>query len=107
MSCFIGNMNEKITLLQQVETTDATNGSVTSTYTTLATVWAERVVESAKESVIRDKMTLDTTITLKIRYRTDLSSNYRVTYRSEQYRIVSIKELERKTSMELKIAILD
>ena len=107
MSCNVGAMNEKIILLTQVSTTDATNGSFTNTWTTLATVWAERLMDSSKESVIKDKMTLDSHIRLKIRYRTDFGSNDRVTYRSENYKIIKINELERKTSMEITISILD
>jgi len=107
MSGQVGAMNERIILLQQVATISTTDGSSTSTYPTLDTVWAERVLESSKESMVSDKLTLDTHIKLRIWFRTDIKPNYRVTYREENYRIIAIKELERKVDMELTIAILD
>ena len=103
----VGRMNEKIILLTEVSTRNTTDGSYTNTWTTLASVWAERVGEETSENVIKNKMTLETTIRLRIRYRKDIEPNYRVTYRSENYRIIGIKETDRKFYMELKIAILN
>jgi len=107
MSCNVGNMNEKILILKEVSTRSAVNGSWTNTWTTLVTIWAARLEESSKESILKDKMTLDTNIRFQIRYRTDIKPNYRVRYRSEDYRIIGIKETERKTLQEITISILD
>ncbi len=102
----VGNMNEKIILLKELSSQSATDGSFTNSWTEVATVWAEKINIKAREDVIKDKMTLETSIGFKIRYRNDIKPNYRVNYRNEVYRIISIKEIERKFYMELEIAIL-
>ena len=102
----VGNMNEKIILLKELSSQSATDGSFTNSWTEVATVWAEKINIKAREDVIKDKMTLETSIDFKIRYRNDIKPNYRVNYRNEVYRIISIKEIERKFYMELEIAIL-
>ncbi len=77
-------------------------GTVTDTWTDVATLRAERVENDAAE-VIRDntREADETTITFRTRFATVLQSD-RLIFETKPFDIISVKEIGRKRGLEIK-----
>ena len=91
----IGKMRFEIQLQKPTNTRD-TGGGLTEAWTTLSNLWADikpvRGTESYRQGQVQEK----TTHTVTIRYRSDIGTNYRIVYDSDNYNIKNIENVDNR-----------
>lgn len=104
----IGRMDERITFQQEVIGENVSNEDEQTGWQDIATaptVWAnvEPIAGSrpGNEEFRADKLTAFETLTFEIRYRSDLSTKYRIYYQGKRYDIVAITEVGRKNRLKI------
>lgn len=101
----IGQLDERVDIEQGVEAASST-GEITTTWSKLITVWSDVRLFSALEAWENDEHQAKVTHKFVIRYRDDVYTlagyKMRVKYRGQYYNIDSIKELGRRTGLELR-----
>lgn len=85
----IGDLNKRVTIQYETKTADGM-GSFTVSWTDLKTVWAAIWPVSANEQVQGMKETMTITHRIRIRYRSDVLSSYRIQFGSRYFNIVSM-----------------
>ena len=98
-----GKLDRRITLQRATVTYDALNNPV-QTWATLVTVWASKSEISDSERVAAKEVGAEATKRFQIRYSTDvddLNPKDRLTYNSETYQILGVKELGRREGFEI------
>ena len=96
----IGKMDRRVTLERAMKV--KRNGEVVSTWTTLATVWAEIIQQSASEFFTGYGEAETGTVIFRIRYRPEITTEDRVTYDGTVYNLKEITELGRRDALELR-----
>jgi SPP1 family predicted phage head-tail adaptor len=91
----IGELYRRITISNPTETADAFGGKAI-TWSTLATCWSEADPTIGQEGTEAEKITATGFMDFKIRYRTGIDQKSRITYNSEYYDIIEIKEVGRR-----------
>jgi len=94
-----GRMDRKITI-EKVTETRSSSGQVTKTWSTFASVWAEKIDSGSREFFNRGAVA-ETATVFKIYYLNGLTQKHRVKYNNEYYDIKSIKELGRREGHEI------
>lgn len=86
-----GRLNRRITILQSGSTRESTFRTDTKGWVPLATVWAEvqDMLPSRGDRLAEGVDIARKPCRVRIRYRTDVTSDMRLRIRSEEYRIVS------------------
>lgn len=80
----IGELRERVTFQRRTEAVDSA-GSVSLTWATAATVWARMEPVSASRPMVAERPEPRARWRLTIRYRSDLTSVDRVTWRSRTF----------------------
>lgn len=94
-----GKLDRRITIQTKTETRGAAGG-VTTTWGTLAEVWAEKVSTSGREFRAAQGRHLQVQLVLRIRYYSGLSENtHQILFESRSYNIVGIEEEGRREGM--------
>ena len=88
-------MRHQVKLQSPSHTTD-TGGGAAKTYTTLALLWANIKPVSNKEGVRQGKVQETQTHHITIRFRSDIGTNYRIRYDSDNYNIKFIKNIDNR-----------
>jgi SPP1 family predicted phage head-tail adaptor len=97
----IGKLRHRVIFKEATETTDG-QGGVTSTWSTVATVWAEIRPILGIERYFRGGTAPNITHLIKVRYRSDLSMNQRIYYGTRTFYIRGMRNLtERDKFLEL------
>lgn len=90
----IGDLNSKITIETAVLATDSTTGERTTTWQTLAIVWATVTYPSAEFSASENnsagRLTAYTPVNFTIYYRTDITVKQRILWGGSYYAITRI-----------------
>lgn len=87
-----GKLNRRIVLQSRSYSKDATGAGV-ETWATLATVWAELLTQSQRESLVADADRNTDDSTFRIRWRSGLTSEgLRVSYGGRYYNVTGITE---------------
>ncbi len=89
-----GRMNRRITIEQRTDGEDAW-GQPLTTWTTVATVWADVRAASgsaAAERIAADRETSVAGYSMRIRWRTDITAGMRVSIGGTRYAIVDVIE---------------
>lgn len=84
-----GQLNARVTVQQQSTTPDAL-GQPTIAWTDLTTVWANIRHSSGVESIKADALTAVTRASIRVRYRTDVTTGMRAVAGSYTYNIVAV-----------------
>lgn len=84
-----GRMNRRCTIQQQSVTQDAL-GQQVNTWTDVATVWADIRLTSGLEAIKSDVQTSTTKASVRIRYRSGLTSGMRVVHNLVNYQINAV-----------------
>jgi len=84
----IGKLDQVITL--QSPSVTNVSGSVTETYSTVATVWGHVITKHGQEAMESARVNAKETIRLMIRYRTDVTNKWRVSWLDQNYNIVNV-----------------
>jgi len=85
----IGRLNKRITVQYPTETADNVGG-FTTTWNDLATIWAAIWPTSARELIQSMSNVMEITHRIRIRYRDDILHNYRISFGTRYFNIVSI-----------------
>ena len=88
----IGSMRNKIVIQTLGGATDSGGGQATS-YSTLATVWAEVINNSGQENMCGDQVRTTDSYTFTIRYLSSVTTKHRISYNSLTFNIQSIRSL--------------
>lgn len=97
-------MDKRVTFEQPIYSTDASNQHKIDGWEDIdenATVWANVEYKSGSEDFESDQLVSVKTATIKVRYRTDLKTDYRVVVDSEYFNIHSILEIGRKRFLKI------
>lgn len=99
----IGSLDRRIIIKQVTRVTD-TFGEPIETFTTLTTIWAERIDNRGLtgESYEADQLTAVRRVDWKVRYLSTIREDMLLNYDNEDYIIREITELGRKWGMILK-----
>ena len=84
-----GDLRRRVTLEQPATTADGMGG-VSTTWTTLATVWAAVAPKGGTEKLHADQLTSTITYDVTIRYRKDVDASMRVGYEGRTLRILGV-----------------
>ena len=93
-----GKLRHRIDLKSPTETNDG-KGGVTTTWTTDATVWAERYDLKGPEQIQSMQLATPITAKFRIRYRSDVQATWRIVHGDTTYRIVSAPVADARNSM--------
>jgi SPP1 family predicted phage head-tail adaptor len=85
----IGDLNKRITLMYQTKVPDGAGG-FTTTWTTAAEIYAAIWPVSAKETIEAAQATMTITHRIRIRYRANIKSSWRIKFANRYFNIVSI-----------------
>ncbi len=96
-----GRLDRTVTLQRLTESVNAA-GSVSATWTTLATVRAELVSNTLTETGYAFGEAANDALAFRIRYRPDLTTRDRLAYEGRAYDLVGIVELGRRRALELR-----
>lgn len=83
-----GGLDQRITL--QSQSTANVGGEVTKSYTTQATVWGLVISQKGDESFESARMNSRQIIKVKIRYRSDVETTWRVQWMGQSYSVLSV-----------------
>lgn len=104
----IGRMDERITFQQEIIGANVSNEDVQTGWQdigSMPTVWAnvEPIAGSrpGNEEYRADKLTAFETLVFEIRYRSDLTTELRISYNGKYYDIVAITEVGRKNRLRI------
>lgn len=101
-----GQLNRKITLLKPTETRSAA-GALKTSYSTLATVWANVSLRHGDVKT-EDEISRNEQIGyFVIRYRSGITRDHRITYKGDTYKIRSIREEGINNYLEIKAEYID
>lgn len=89
-----GQLDDRITI--QTLTQTNTEGSLSESYATLATVWAQIMSAKGSEALQAAQVRANRVIRVKIRYRSDVGVKDRVVWMSENYNVVDVDRSARR-----------
>jgi len=92
---YAGRLNRRVTIKSRTETSDS-QGGYTTTWSTLASVWAEIVPISAREAFHRQGLQPGTTHRFKIRYRSDVDTTQQIYLGDRVFYIRGIQNLDER-----------
>ena len=84
-----GFLKQRVTVLTQTATQDEL-GQPTTGWTTYATIWANIKVEKGMEHIRANADTAVNKVSIRVRYRTDLTAAMRVQHGTTVYQIKSV-----------------
>lgn len=94
----IGDLNKRVALQSPTLTADGMGGN-TVAWGTEAQVWAAIWPTSAREQIEGGQQTMTVSHRMRIRYRSDVASDWRVKYGDRYFSIVSIINPNEKNAM--------
>ena len=94
-------LDRRVTLQQPVITRDADFGAELRTWADVATVWARISEDTASEAVQAEERVLTRLISVRMRYRADISTTWRLIYGARLFRIDGSLEVGRRRFMDI------
>ena len=89
-----GKLDQRIILQSLTETSE--QGSLIPTYTTEDTVWAEVITERGTEAFQAARINARATIRVRIRYREDVTTKWRIDWEGQKYNITAVDRSMRR-----------
>ncbi len=80
---------------------DADFGSESVAWNIVATVWAKVIERAAGENVQAEQRVMTRQVTIRIRYRPDVQTTWRVVYGARRFQISGILEMGRRQYLHL------
>ena len=90
-----GNLRQRVTIKQKTATQDA-YGDEVITWVSWATVWAAVEPLTGREFLAARQVTAEVTTRIRIRYRSGILPEWRVTFGTKNYDIHSILHIEER-----------
>ena len=91
----IGKLNRRVSIQEETRVADGAGG-FTRTWATIATVWGKLTPKSGSEALIALQQTNTQLFSLKIRYRTGITTAKRVLISGEAYNIRNSFNVDQK-----------
>ncbi len=88
-----GVLRERLVLEAPVESDDEAGGVVRS-YADVATLWAQVMPVSMRESVIADRALARVSHRVRLRWRDDVTTRHRLRLGARRFRILALREAE-------------
>lgn len=85
-----GRLRHKVALQEQTMTQDPVTGAPTTTWVTVAEVWAEVAPLSAREFLAANAEQSEVTGKIVLRYRDDVNAAWRVVFREKWFSIKGV-----------------
>lgn len=95
-----GQLDRRITIEQETETVSP-SGGVVVTWATVATVWAAKMDVRPRERYAAATDLATETTTFRIRWRSGITPEMRITYDGKVYNIEGIAEVGRRIALDL------
>lgn len=95
----IAKFDRRITIQYPDGSVNADTGEPSGTFTTLASVWANRMSKKGSDRLLGEQTVSVGDEVFKIRYRDDVTEKMRVVFKSRNYEIKSVHEVGRNESM--------
>lgn len=95
-----GKLRHRITILQPDSEQDSDTGEMETVYTELDTVWASWEPLSVKDFIASQSIQNNISVRSMIRYRNDISPNFRVRKNSVDYDIVGPPLPDKESGLE-------
>ena len=96
----IGELDRRIDLYNPTETV-SDSGEPGRSFTLYKQTWAKVEATTGSENVTGDKITVTAEMSFVVRYDSGITELTRITYRSVDYNITHIEEIDRKVLMRL------
>lgn len=93
-----GQLDRRI-IIEQNSQTIASDGSLTDSWSTFATVWARKITTTKKEIFDQFQRIAEKHITWEIRHRSDVTVKMRINAEGEIFDIVGVQEIGRKKGL--------
>lgn len=90
----IGKLDQQV-ILQSLSETNSV-GELTQSWTTVGTVWAHVLTERGQEALEAARINARQMIRVQIRYRTDITTKWRVQWGGQNYSVKSIDRSMRR-----------
>lgn len=81
-----GKLDQRVTLQSLAETNNS--GQLQQVYSDVATVWAEVIARKADEAFEAARTNARRTIRVRIRYRADVTTKWRLVWQGQAYNII-------------------
>jgi SPP1 family predicted phage head-tail adaptor len=85
----IGKLDQRV-VLQSLGASSNDFGEVIKSYTTVATVWGHVISQKGSESFEAARTESTRTIKIKIRYRSDVKTDWRIQWMGESYNVTDV-----------------
>lgn len=95
-----GRMNERVALLSPTEVRSP-SGEASIVFSTAATVWASVEGMSSREILQAQQADVIATHRIMIRYRSDVTYEYRISWRGKTLEVASITDRQNRTAIEI------
>lgn len=99
-------MDRQITIQEYTVTGYDDYGEGVKDWTNIATVWAEKKQQSARETWQAGKV-VETEMAFKIRYRSGVDETCRVVYNGTNYDITGVREIGRQDGLEIMARVVE
>jgi SPP1 family predicted phage head-tail adaptor len=96
-----GELDRRVQLQQLVTTRDEDFGSEIQSWVTVTPVWARITERDAREATTADQRVMTRRITVRIRWRSDVTSIWRVLHGERRLRIAGTVEVGRRKYLDL------
>lgn len=96
----IGKLNKRITIEQQASGRDD-GGERTGSWNEVATIWARELKRAGKETTDDLATVVDRSRTFEARYRSDLTTDMRISYDSGYWQITDIRVIGLNDKLEI------
>lgn len=94
-----GKLDRQVELKHRVLGNSSATGQRLETYTTYATVWAEKLDVTGREFFSASTRDAELTTRFNIRYRSDVLPTDRLVYGTSDYDILQVSEMGRRVSL--------
>ena len=95
-----GTLDRRI-VIQQNTPAASGSGAMAPSWATLATVWARVTEQHGREFLAADQTVAEQRAVFRIRHRSDVTEEMRISYNSRIYEIQSIAELGRRVGLDI------
>ncbi len=89
-----GSMDQQVVLQSMTEVNNA--GSLSKSYATVATVWAEVISQRGNEAFEAARLNARESIRVKMRYRDDVVNTWRMQWGGQNYNIINTDRSNRR-----------
>ncbi len=103
----IGHLDRRLTIEQRIESDGPAGTTETIGWGTLATVWAARMDKAANERFGADRVIAERATVWRIRYRSDVTEDMRVTDGTTTWEIRGMTQVGRRVGLDLQCDALD